>query len=172
MWLEITLREINLNQFLQSKNFDNSNKNVLSLFSGCGGMDIGFEGGFTCLKRSVNLNLHRDWIEDDLGDFVRLKKTGFKTIFANDIKPEAKSAWLSYFKNTSDLYKLDSIVNLVERAKNGEDIFPKNISILTGGFPCQDFSVAGKRLGFNSSISHDNSNGQIQKENRGNLYIF
>ena len=131
MWLEITLREINLNQFLQSKNFDNSNKNVLSLFSGCGGMDIGFEGGFTCLKRSVNLNLHRDWIEDDLGDFVRLKKTGFKTIFANDIKPEAKSAWLSYFKNTSDLYKLDSIVNLVERAKNGEDIFPKNISILT-----------------------------------------
>lgn len=27
---------------------------VLSLFSGCGGMDIGFEGGFNCLKRSIN----------------------------------------------------------------------------------------------------------------------
>ena len=23
---------------------------LLSLFSGCGGMDIGFEGDFTCLK--------------------------------------------------------------------------------------------------------------------------
>ncbi len=29
-------------------------RRVLSLFSGCGGMDIGFEGGFRCLKRSVN----------------------------------------------------------------------------------------------------------------------
>lgn len=157
---------------MTDEQYENTNKTILSLFSGCGGMDIGFEGGFTCLKRSVNLNLHRDWIEEDLGDFVRLKKTGFSTIFANDIKPEAKSAWVSYFKNSSDLYKLGSIVNLVERAKNGEDIFPKNISVLTGGFPCQDFSVAGKRLGFNSSKGHDNCNGQIQKENRGNLYLY
>ncbi len=148
------------------------NKTILSLFSGCGGMDIGFEGGFIALKRSVDLNLHRDWIEEDFGDFVKLKKTGFKTVFANDIKPEAKSAWVSYFKNSNDLYHLGSIVNLVERAKNGEDIFPKNISILTGGFPCQDFSVAGKRLGFNSIKGHDNSNDQIQKENRGNLYLY
>ena len=34
--------------------------NVLSLFSGCGGMDIGFEGGFTCLKRSINIKVHPD----------------------------------------------------------------------------------------------------------------
>ena len=50
------------------------NKTILSLFSGCGGMDIGFEGGFIALKRSVDLNLHRDWIEEDFGDFVKLKK--------------------------------------------------------------------------------------------------
>lgn len=86
-----------MNQLLQSEEFG-YNKTILSLFSGCGGMDIGFEGGFIALKRSVNLNLHRDWIEEDLGDFVRLKKTGFSTVFANDIKPEAKSAWVSYFK--------------------------------------------------------------------------
>lgn len=148
------------------------NKTILSLFSGCGGMDIGFEGGFIALKRSVDLNLHRDWIEEDFGDFVKLKKTGFKTVFANDIKPEAKSAWVSYFKNSDDLYHLESIVNLVEKSKNGEDIFPKNISILIGGFPCQDFSVAGKRLGFNSNKGHDNSKSQIKKENRGNLYLY
>ena len=29
-------------------------KRVLSLFSGCGGMDIGFEGGFKCLKKSTD----------------------------------------------------------------------------------------------------------------------
>ena len=26
---------------------------MLSLFSGCGGMDIGFEGGFICHKKSI-----------------------------------------------------------------------------------------------------------------------
>ena len=160
-----------MNQLLQSEEFG-YNKTILSLFSGCGGMDIGFEGGFIALKRSVDLNLHRDWIEEDFGDFVKLKKTGFKTVFANDIKPEAKSAWVSYFKNSDDLYHLESIVNLVEKSKNGEDIFPKNISILIGGFPCQDFSVAGKRLGFNSNKGHDNSKSQIKKENRGNLYLY
>ena len=34
---------------------------VLSLFSGCGGMDIGFEGGFTCGAKSINEDLHPDW---------------------------------------------------------------------------------------------------------------
>ena len=28
-------------------------KSMLSLFSGCGGMDLGFEGGFICHKASV-----------------------------------------------------------------------------------------------------------------------
>ena len=27
---------------------------VLSLFSGCGGMDLGFEGGFICHRKSDN----------------------------------------------------------------------------------------------------------------------
>ena len=29
-------------------------KNLLSLFSGCGGMDIGFEGGFKIPKATIN----------------------------------------------------------------------------------------------------------------------
>ena len=48
---------------------------VLSLFSGCGGMDIGFEGGFTCLKKSVNTNLHPHWISKDNGDWVAARLT-------------------------------------------------------------------------------------------------
>ena len=73
-------------------------KRVLSLFSGCGGMDIGFEGGFSCLKRSINTSLHPNWIKKDNGCFVELVDTGFKTVFANDIRPDAKAAWVSYFK--------------------------------------------------------------------------
>lgn len=65
--------------------------NMLSLFSGCGGMDIGFEGAFTCLKKSINTILHPDWIEEDLGDWVKVSPTLFKTVFANDIRPDAKA---------------------------------------------------------------------------------
>lgn len=48
---------------------------LLSLFSGCGGMDIGFEGNFRCLKKSVNTNIHPEWIIKDEGEWVTLAPT-------------------------------------------------------------------------------------------------
>lgn len=154
-------------------------KRVLSLFSGCGGMDIGFEGGFRCLKNSINSTLHPDWIEQDYGNWVKVKETGFQTVFANDIRPDAKSAWVSYFSKKYDtaneLFHLNSIVDLVKDAKDGTSIFPDNIDIVTGGFPCQDFSVAGKRKGFQSDKSHNGKKIEINEptvENRGQLYIW
>jgi len=153
--------------------------NVLSLFSGCGGMDIGFEGGFDCLKFSINSELHPDWIKTEHGEWVTVKKTGFDTVFANDIRPDAKAAWVSYFGKTkqdaNSIYHIESIVDLVKKAKKGENIFPKNIDIVTGGFPCQDFSIAGKRLGFNSQKSHDGKIlevGEPSIESRGQLYMW
>lgn len=152
---------------------------VLSLFSGCGGMDIGFEGGFSCLKQSINTSIHPNWIEKDNGKWVELANTGFKTVFANDIRPDAKAAWVSYFEqsnpNANEIYHLDSIVDLVKKAKEGNPIFPENIDVVTGGFPCQDFSIAGKRKGFNSEKSH--SGGKLQigeptEESRGQLYMW
>ena len=76
---------------------DNSKRRVLSLFSGCGGMDIGFEGDFTCMKRSIKTDIHPNWIAEDNGYWVKVAETGFETVFANDIRPDAKSAWVSYF---------------------------------------------------------------------------
>lgn len=152
---------------------------LLSLFSGCGGMDIGFEGDFWCLKKSINSELHPEWIKAVHGDWVQVAPTIFNTVFANDIRPDAKAAWVSYFEkrkaDANDIYHLDSIVDLVKREKSGESIFPNNIDIVTGGFPCQDFSIAGKRLGFHSHKSHLGSaltDEEPSAENRGQLYMW
>lgn len=156
--------------------------NVLSLFSGCGGMDLGFEGDFTVLENSVNLKINHDWKVSATADqsFVKLCKTRFHTVFANDIREDARTAWTHYFSKKGlpeSTYYLDSIVDLVKlQRENGIKVFPQNIDIVTGGFPCQDFSVAGKRMGFNSDKSHIGN--KIIKENtpsvenRGQLYMW
>lgn len=150
---------------------------VLSLFSGCGGLDLGLEGGFTTLKKSVNEEMHPDWIDEVVDSrFVRLKKNRFETVFANDILPCAQTAWNHFFgkrKNVDGVYHLGSVVDLVKKSKAGEFAFPENIDVVTGGFPCQDFSVAGKRLGFDSAKSHNGIKEEhADGESRGSLYLW
>lgn len=57
---------------------------------------------------------------------------------------------MSRFGYNPNIYHCQSIVDLVKMQKAGANIFPENIDVVLGGFPCQDFSVAGKRLGFDS----------------------
>ena len=150
---------------------------VLSLFSGCGGMDLGLEGGFICHKHSVT---HPDWVHSKINDnWLLLQRNVFRTVFACDILEEARLTWLRYMSRyhvNPEIYHLESIVNLVKLHKDGNvQVFPDNIDIVTGGFPCQDFSVAGKRKGFESSVSH---NGEkridegASEETRGKLYMW
>ena len=42
-------------------------------------------------------------------------------------------------KSANEIYHLESIVDLVKKKRETHNIFPKDIDILTGGFPCQDF---------------------------------
>ena len=153
--------------------------NVLSLFSGCGGMDLGFEGGFSVLQASVNEILTPDFIDKkQKNGFVQLKETKFKTVFANDIFNDARNAWVSYFTKrgrNSEVFFKESIVDLVKMHRNGINIFPNDVDVVTGGFPCQDFSIAGKRNGFNSHKNHkgeliDNKTASV--ETRGQLYMW
>lgn len=57
-------------------------KKTLSLFSGCGGLDLGFTGGFRSLNKYY-------------------KKLHFNTVFANDID---KNACLTYKNNFKKIF--------------------------------------------------------------------
>lgn len=171
------LREELPHIFRQEEDGTEGKLRVLSLFSGCGGMDLGFEGHFIANRKSFAADDER--IERVINDdWLLLRPTRFRTVFANDILPEACVAWNAYMRRfgySPEIYHCQSVVELVKAQQTGADIFPRDIDVVTGGFPCQDFSVAGKRQGFDS-LKDDK--GQFRtadkpsEETRGKLYYW
>ena len=90
---------------------------VVSLFSGCGGMDLGFVGGFPFG-----------------GAFY--DRLPFEIVWANDIDGQACD---TYTANLGDghLHR-GSIVDVL-------DTLPESADVVIGGFPCQDVSINGQR---------------------------
>ncbi len=107
---------------------------VLSLFAGCGGLDLGLEGGFTFLGSEYAEN-------------------PFEVIWANDINAKASKTQELNFPHTkvvcADITKLLGVEDENDKTlplfKDEVDL--PNADIVVGGFPCQDFSLAGKRKG-------------------------
>ena len=86
---------------------------IISLFSGAGGLDYGFH------------------------------KAGFRTVVANEYDPKICPTFRANFPNTTliegDIRKIPS------------SAFPKNITGIIGGPPCQSWSEAGSLRGINDS---------------------
>ncbi len=91
---------------------------VVSLFSGCGGLDLGLVGGFDFLGRHY-------------------PKTGFEILWANELNP---AACRTYRENLGN-YIVEGDIR--EQIAN----IPPTADIVVGGFPCQDISINGKMLG-------------------------
>jgi DNA (cytosine-5)-methyltransferase 1 len=87
---------------------------VVSLFSGCGGLDMGFLGGFQFLGKVYD-------------------RLPYRIVWANDIKPSACKTYKANLKheiNCDDIWEVLSTL-------------PKSADVVIGGFPCQDVSING-----------------------------
>lgn len=104
---------------------------LISLFSGAGGMDLGFRGDF---------KFNNEYYQE----------RNFTHVFANDIMEDACETFEHNFDTEiicEDLREVlwDSNINIPDA------------DIVTGGFPCKDFSVSGKMEGLDTD--------------RGKLYV-
>ena len=111
-------------------------KIVASLFSGCGGLDLGFTGGFAFQGR----------------EYDRLDT---RIVFANDFDQDAANCY-----NANPLLTADGADCLLQDIRTVETDAIPDFHILLAGFPCQPFSNAGNRKGVND----DNGRGTLFEE--------
>ncbi len=103
---------------------------IISIFTGAGGLDIGFHGKFKYLGKT----------------FPRLN---FQTIISLDINSDSCATIeydKKYFKNTKVYNE-----NIIEF--NHAQIPNDNYDVLLGGFPCVTFSVVGKQKGIMDDLN-------------------
>ena len=108
---------------------------IASLFSGCGGLDLGFLGGFQFMGKQFENNQ-------------------FEIVFANDLDNDA----ISTYQANSQYFGNHQITKGDIRYIPSEQI--PEFDILLAGFPCQPFSNAGNRKGVND----DNGRGTLWQE--------
>lgn len=109
------------------KDIAKMSKRIASLFFGCGGLDLGFSGGFhfrgtNCPRLDTNI------------------------VFANDFDKDACNCY-----NANPLLTEDGVDCRLDDIRNIPTTEIPDFHILLAGFPCQPFSNAGSRKGVNDA---------------------
>lgn len=98
---------------------------VASLFAGCGGMDLGAQGGFRFNERYYS-------------------KLNTKVVHASDFDPRVVNIYNRNFSHKAEVLDITKLKSTHIPA----------VDLILGGFPCQSFSVVAqnpKRLGYKDS---------------------
>lgn len=121
-------------ELINKCDFRDDRINVVSLFSGAGGLDLGTELAGLASRIGVNEALE---VFKNRDDFQNIRENSlFHTIYTNDMFVEANK---TYRRNFSP--------DIIQHQKDIRKVahFPKN-DLTIGGFPCPGFSEAGPRL--------------------------
>jgi len=130
---ERLIREIKIDYSLPALDYRDNKINVISLFSGCGGLDLGVElAGLSAMfgdEEALELFKEKESFNKARGESI------FHTIYSNDLFKEANE---SYRLNFPEVFQQELDIRKVK-------VFPK-ADLVLGGFPCPGFSEAGPRL--------------------------
>jgi DNA (cytosine-5)-methyltransferase 1 len=117
--------------------YDSSKWNIVSLFSGCGGLDLGLlPAGLCC---SIGSTVAMSLYQQDRESFIRrMKDEGiFKIIYSVDNFNEAVQTYRQNAFSPETVHDTRDITTISK--------FP-DCDMVVGGFPCPGFSSAGPRL--------------------------
>ncbi|MGE7020871.1 DNA cytosine methyltransferase [Solibacillus cecembensis] len=120
--------------YLANIQYQQNKVNVLSLFSGCGGLDLGFELAGLAAVIGEDAAMAA-FANRDTFDAVR-ENSIFHTIYTNDLFNEANESYAMNFPRDHFQHGID-----IRKVRN----FPKS-DLVIGGFPCPGYSVGGPRL--------------------------
>ena len=128
------IESISDHEILEKDEFKEDKFNIVSLFSGCGGLDLGFElsGLAAVIGEKAALEAFKS---KEKYDSVRSKSI-YNITYSNDL-----------FKEANQTYKLNFPEAVIHHEKDIRNVkyFPKS-NLVLGGFPCPGFSEAGPRL--------------------------
>ncbi len=114
--------------------------NYFSLFSGIGGFELGIEKAIQCVKKQTRSRLGVSSYGDS-SNSKRESRQDYTCVGFSEIDKYATQIYKKHFPSHKEYGDVTNI--------KWSDV--PDFELLCGGFPCQSFSIAGKRDGFNDT---------------------